>query len=308
MASSGSIDLDKTLVHKVVKELVDFELRKGESSEKLLGSYSKPIIVQIQLGKEIKDSIIHPIRIQIPHSMYSPENEEHTVCIFCRTEDKESIDELLSNSPIVGVKSVISLSQVKKLYSSYKDKKELLSNHTHFVCDMRILNHLYNLLGKVFGKRNNYPLPMRLTKVIGLPSALSNVLTATYMYLTGKSISIRFGHTGMSTDDIIDNVISGLKSAFTKFPQNGKTIQSILCKLSDSPSLPLFSRTPDAMLEYVKQKAAVSNSEIMKNKTKGDDNVKIKKVSKAKTTTTIQKETPTPKIVPAPKKTLKTKK
>ena len=118
------LELDKTLINKVVTELVSFENRKAAQSEKLLGSYSKPVIIQIQLSTEIKESVIHPIRIQIPNSMFSAESEDHSVCVFCRSEDKEAIDEFLSNTPISGVKSVISLNQVKKLYSQYKEKKE----------------------------------------------------------------------------------------------------------------------------------------------------------------------------------------
>lgn len=254
------LNLDKTLISKVVKELVDFENRKSTASEKLLGSYSKPVIIQVQLSTEIKESVIHPIRIQIPNSMFSSESEDHSVCVFCRSEDKEAVDEFLSNTPISGVKSTISLNQVKKLYSQYKEKKELLANHTHFVCDMRILNHLYNLLGKVFGKRNNYPLPMRLTNVKGLSSALNNVLSATYMYLSGKSISIKFGHTGMDCSEIVENIVSGLKSAISKFPKDGKTIQSIHCKLSDSPALPIYSRKPNDSLDYVKQRTLGAES------------------------------------------------
>jgi hypothetical protein len=39
---------------------------------------------------------------------------------------------------------------VRKEYERFEERKKLLAAHTHFFCDDRIANHLYNSLGKVF--------------------------------------------------------------------------------------------------------------------------------------------------------------
>lgn len=187
--------------------------------------------------------------------------------MFCRSDDKEQIDIYLQSNPISGLAQVISLNQARKLYRSFQDRKKLLSCHSHFVCDERIYSHLCNLLGKTFGNRNNFPLPIRYTTIAKLSTALSKALSSTYMHLRGKSVSIRMGHTGLATHQIIDNVTEGLQNAIPKFPQHGKSILSIHLKLSDSPALPVYSREKSDTLEYVKTKA------VEKTATAAPDNI-----------------------------------
>ena len=52
-------------------------------------------------------------------------NEEHSTCFFCRNEDKKIIENLFAASNFKGLKTVITVSEVKKQYSSFKDKKKL---------------------------------------------------------------------------------------------------------------------------------------------------------------------------------------
>ena len=154
--------MDATLVKKAVKSLFAYEGKKAQenSSAKLLNDYAKPILVQIQLCKAIGAPVVRPVRVKIPHTMFSPSGEDHTICLFCRTEDKAEINEHLENQPIEGLTTVVSMTDVKKLYSRIKERKKLLGDHTHFICDARVMNQLYNLLGNVFSTRNNYPVPV----------------------------------------------------------------------------------------------------------------------------------------------------
>jgi hypothetical protein len=226
----------------------------------------------------MKQPILHPIRIVIPNSLFSPDVEEHSVCLFCKSNDKENIDSFLKDNPIRGLNGVISLNQVRKLYSAFKDRKKLLSSYTHFVCDENIYSHLCNLLGKTFGSRNNYPLPIRYSKIPGLPSAIDKAVSSTYMYLKGKSISIRFASTRLSVDEIIDNVVKGLEDAVTKFPQHGKYIESIHIKLSDSPSLPIYSKKPTDTFQYVIDSAKdIPSPQVKKSEKKSEKAVNVKK-------------------------------
>ena len=127
--------------------------------------------------------------------MFSPDDHDHSICFFCRTEDKSTIEEFLQDNPIKGLGKVLSLGQVKKIYSAFKDRKALLSEQTHFVCDSRIMTHLYNILGKVFGSRNNYPVPVTVNGKDKLMSAIEKAVHATYMHLKGVQCGVLHVHS-----------------------------------------------------------------------------------------------------------------
>lgn len=252
------MEIDSGLVDKAIKALVEYDGKKKEKSgsSSLLGGNSASLLVQVQLLKDIKNSVINPIRIPLKHSMFSTSEEDHTICLFCKTDDKKSIDEYLASNPVDGLSKVISLTQVKKLFAAFKDRKALLSEFTHFVCDERIFSHLINLLGKTFGKRNNFPIPIKYSKVSGIPEAVMKAVSATYMHLHGQNVSIKFGHLGMSPKAIAENVVQGLAVALPRFSQHGKTVHSVHIKLPDSPALPIYTKQQSEALEFVKKAAA----------------------------------------------------
>ena len=66
------------------------------------------------------------MRVPIPHSLFSDEEEDHTFCFFCRSDDKEVFTKLLESKSIPGFAAVISMNDVKKYYKLYKDRKTLL--------------------------------------------------------------------------------------------------------------------------------------------------------------------------------------
>lgn len=259
------MEIDSSLVDKAVKALVEYQNKKKEKNElnDLLGGNSVSLLVQVQLLKNIKDSVINPIRVPLKHNLFSSSEEDHSICLFCKTDDKKSIDDYLVTNPIDGLTKVISLTQIKKLYAAFKDRKTLFSEFTHFVCDERIFSHLINLLGKTFGKRNNLPIPIKYTKASGIPEAVSKAVSATYMHLHGQNVSIKMGHLGMSAAAITENIVQGLTTALPRFPQHGKTIHSIHIKLSDSPALPIFTRQQSDALEFVK-KAITKTDPVLK--------------------------------------------
>jgi len=210
------------------------------------------------LNSEIKRSVIKPTRIIIPHSLFSPDEEDHTICLFCRSDDKKEIQEYLTTQPIIGVTKVLSINDVKKYHSQIKDKKTLLRAHTHFICDARIAPHLYNLLGTTFSARNNLPVQINFTKASMLPSIITKIVSSTYCNLKGTNVSIRFGHLGMSAEQVLENMLEGVVCFVSKLKNEWKDVHSIHIKTSDSASLPVYSKSADAMLQYIAQKSAPS--------------------------------------------------
>jgi len=221
---------------------MDYETKKASSSSssKLLGGPVKAVMVQIQLTKAISKPVLKPVRVKIPYSIFDAEN--HSICFFCRDEDKEAIEDFLIKNPIQGVNKLVTLKEVKRLYKDLKDKKRLLVEHTHFCCDARIMSHLHNALGKTFATRSNQPVPVDFgTHIEKLPTALAKYIESTYMNLKGLNISIHFGHTEMKAKHMSDNVYAGLDFAVNKLPNGWKDVHSIHLKTSDSAALPIYA-------------------------------------------------------------------
>ena len=82
------------------------------------------------------------------------------------------------------------MGQVIKLYKEIKERKKLLSEHTHFACDTRVMTQLYNLLGKTFGARNNFPVPIDFEKPTKLHQALQLSVDSAYMHLKVHFMSL----------------------------------------------------------------------------------------------------------------------
>ena len=247
------VQLNVSLIEKAVVALLDHNEKRNDNKTAQLLNFSKDLIAQVQLAKTIQQPVINPTKIRIPNSLFSIE-EDHSICLFCKTEDKAPIDEFLKSNPVESLTAVISLTQVRKHYVQFKDRKTLLSSHSHFICDERIFTHLCNLLGQTFTKRNNLPIPIKYKSIQKLPALIHDSISSTYMHLHGSSISIRFGHTGMSKAAVVENVIEGLNQAIPKFPQAGKSIVNIHIKLSDSAALPVYSKVSDnESFEYAKQ-------------------------------------------------------
>ena len=255
-----SSKLNKDLVSRAVGALIEFEKKKGEDKAALFDEYAKPILVNLQLTKELSEPVLKPVRVKIPHSIFNPnEPDEHTICLFCRSEDKEGLQQLVSNDPsaVPGLKEIISINDVKKLYADLKNLKKLQSSYTHFVCDPAILSHLYNKLGKTFGARNNFPVPADYKKIEKMPAAVNKaVCDSTYMSLKGKSITIRLGLTNMKKGAVVENIMSGIEFAVNKLPQAWKEVHTVSVKLADSVALPIWSKFNNEQLNFVKNKIA----------------------------------------------------
>ena len=190
--------------------------------------------------------------------MFSVDEEDNTICLFCRSDDKESITQYLEANPIEGLTKVISINEAKKHYVQFKDKKALLTAHSHFICDSRIVNQIYNILGSTFSARNDHPVQINFTNPAQLPDLVKKVVSSTYFRLAGKNISIRLGYSTMKPSHVIENVLEGVPFAIEKLQNDWKDVHSIHLKTSDSAALPIYSKIPNEMQQYVSQKAAAT--------------------------------------------------
>lgn len=231
------------------------------------------------------------------------EEEDNTICLFCRSDDKEIINAYLEKNPIEGLTKVVSINDAKKHYTQIKDKKQLLKDHSHFICDSRIAGQLYNILGSTFSSRNDYPVQINFTNPAQLPALIKTVIGSTYFNMAGKNISIRLGHTGMKANQVQENIMEGLPFAIEKLQNDWKDVHSIHLKTSDSASLPLYSKLPDEMLQYVTKQAANVPALATTTPAKSKKSEKSEKTPVA-TKTPVAAKTPVAEIK-APKSTVK---
>ena len=264
MSSTVNNELNEAEVERAVKALFKFEAKKIQErdSNSLLSGYAKPILVQVHLNKPIKVPVIRPVRVKIPHSLFDAQGEEHSICLFCRSCDKELIESRLADSPIEGLSKVVSIDQIKKHYKQFQDRKKLLAEHTNFVCDSRVFSQLINLLGKVFSRRNNHPIPVDMTDLSKLESYINKAVhNSTYMHMSGQVITLRLGYTSMTPSQVLANILAGVSVAVDKLDVGVGLggVHSIHLKSSDSPALPIHFSYKSEIGDFVSSQMSVSN-------------------------------------------------
>ena len=250
-----ALKLDATLVSKAVSAIFEYEDKKIR--EKGKRAVAKPILAQVQLKSTTKKAITRPIRVKVPHSLVTDEEDEYSVCLFCKNEEKASIDAHLAKNPVLGLSKVLSIGEVKKSFSATKEKKSLIAEYSHYICDSSILSKIHKLLGNSFAERTNCPIQVSFKTPAEIDGALAKVLSSSYMHIKGKTVSIRLGLTSMSEEEVQENTLEGLDFAISKFKGSWKDVHSIHLKTADSPSLPIYSKEPSEVLKYVKLKANV---------------------------------------------------
>ena len=250
--------ISEKLVSEAVSALLKIHSASSNQKPSLLGEFSSPVLAVIQIKPEKshqQKAVVKPIRVKIPNSLFSS-SPDSSICLFCRSEDKQTLVSLQLPSSIEGLAVILSLDDVKKQFKDFKDKKKLISSYSNFLCDARITIQLYSLLGKVFSNSSN-----RMPVPIDIP--IKNVTTetirkqvdklvnhSTFMHLPkstslsaspSSNICIRFGHTSMERHLMVENLMVGISTAVSKLSNQWRAIHSIHLKLENSPALPIYS-------------------------------------------------------------------
>ncbi|KAG7357521.1 ribosomal protein L1p/L10e [Nitzschia inconspicua] len=258
--------LDTGLVEKAVAAVLKYHETKSQQSDgklSLLGN-ERPVHVQFTLLREPGHSKPKPVQIVVPHPFYKladrsnqneDEIEEAEICLIVKDSAKPWCQEMIENFPqyMSCIKKVLTLTSLRKKYTTYEQKRELLHKYNVFMADDRILPMLSKALGKAFIKTKRLPVPIDLTRQKALPFAIQKALSATYMTVnTGTCITIRAGHTGMEEKKLVENIVAITKEAVPKMPRKWANVQLIGIKTADSISLPVYNKTPEALREIAK--------------------------------------------------------
>lgn len=260
-AESGSTKVDATLVNRAVGALMKHEASKA--SDALLGD-DVNIHVHFTLDRipEIKTLSPTPIRIEIPNPLHKVDSkdggdeddglEDIDVCIIVKDESKEFVKEMIDMFPehMSHVKKVLTLTSLRKKYTQYKNKRDLLKQYGLFMADDRILPMLGKLLGKNFFNAKKQPIPLKLTRKEAIPFAIQRCLRATFMHLNaGTCIAVRAGNTGMPNKKIYENILAIIKNGAERIPRKWSNISAISIKAAQSVSLPVYNKTKEELEE-----------------------------------------------------------
>ena len=165
--------IEKTEKGDSTKLFDDFGKAIQVSVSRILHSFCAPnsdaystLKIQLKPGERHKQaSKVMPTRVPIPNSLFSANEKEHSICIFCRSEDKLALTSVVSKD-FFGIYNYIdhsnrtelfsflaidifSVDDIRKKYHEYQDKKNLLNSYTHFLVDERVMQQIYNLIGPV---------------------------------------------------------------------------------------------------------------------------------------------------------------
>ncbi|XP_059045298.1 ribosomal L1 domain-containing protein CG13096 [Achroia grisella] len=188
------------------------------------------------------------IKIVLPHSTCFSTNE---ICLVTpdlkkgkRHDHEPTIDrweDILRNANVTAVKTILPVRQLAVEYDQYELKRRLLTQHDFIMVDTRVLSHVSHLLGKIFFKKHNMIIPVRLNENGNIKKDIDIGLRTAMLRLNlGATSTIVVGHTGMPREQIKENVISLVQQLKTKYPGGDANIRSLALKLPLSLSLPLY--------------------------------------------------------------------
>lgn len=187
-----------------------------------------------------------PIRIPIPHPIYTTENVE--VCLFVKDhkgEGHKAAKGKVREERVAGIAKVVGLSKLRTKYESHEAKRQLCNSYDLFAADERVLPSLPKLLGKSFFKKKKQPVPVRLTGK-DWAAQIRKACEATYLFWSGgNSLTIKVARSGQTQQQCVENVLAAIKAALDKVPRKWDGVQALFLKTADSVSLPIYQVLPD---------------------------------------------------------------
>ncbi|XP_012694411.1 ribosomal L1 domain-containing protein 1 [Clupea harengus] len=241
----GKLQLDRSQVKKAVLALQAF-LKTKESTECLLLNESQHISLMFTMWKIPKKE--QTIRIPLPHGIRTENGE---VCLFTRDEPNMTSDQterffkkLLTERGVKNVTQVMPYKVLKTEYKAFEAKRRLLGNFDLFLSDARIRRHLPSHIGKHFYESKKAPLSVDLlSKNLGRDMDRLIQGTTVTVGKKGPCCMARVAHSGMTADEIVENVTAAVATIISKLNmvEKDKIIKLIHLKSQTSVALPIYS-------------------------------------------------------------------
>mmetsp|Transcript_68027 Transcript_68027/g.127036 ORF Transcript_68027/g.127036 Transcript_68027/m.127036 type:complete len:388 (+) Transcript_68027:26-1189(+) len=247
----------KALSQVIAKQQADNAVDLG--AKPLFDSASKSMHLIFQLTWMPEKRLFTPRLLRLPHPMYTDQSE---VCLLCKDDCKKMYKELfLQDKKVPGVTKVIAVSKLLKEYKEGKDRQMLRDTFDLFVCDDRVYQKMWELLGVNFKSGNKYPVPIRIRtdEEDPTPKVRKAMGSTLFKPTEGMQVNVRFGRSNMSQEELLQNAVAVIKSAIPQLADN--PVQKICVQGHDTPMLPIWCRPkPDGMLNLKRYKADASSA------------------------------------------------
>jgi len=263
--------VDSALLGKAVAALLKHHNEGGageDSGKKALLGNDLPIHVHFTLERIPQQTSSKPHRVEIPHPLHKLGGDdamdvddgldEVEVCIIVKDDSKEYVQEMIENFPtyLSHIKKVLTLTSLRKKYTQYKDRRDLLKRYNFFMADDRILPMVGKALGKNFFQEKKQPIPIKITRKEALPYAVKKCLSSTFLWVSpGSCLSVKAGTTGMPMEHLVKNVAAICAKeggAVGHIPRRWSNITAINIKTSQSVALPVYNKTREELSEIAK--------------------------------------------------------
>ena len=151
------------------------------------------------------------------------------------------------------MKKVLGLDSLRKKHGKFEQQRALLHRFDVFMADDRVLPMLCKALGKNFFATKKQPIPVQLTRKTSLPLVIMQSLRSTFWYLSeGTCLTVKAGSTGMTIQQIVENVEAICDVVPNKIPRRWANVRSISLKTTHSMALPIYNKTPAELQEIAK--------------------------------------------------------
>merc|ERR1712025_355515 len=149
----------------------------------------------------------------------------------------------------MGVEEIIPVIQLKREYHDFEMQRKLCDSFDLFLCDERISKFMPKLLGKNFYKKRKFPVNVTLTggnQVV--TKSLKKALESVHGLVSGQgsSTSVTIGHTGMTPQQISENISAVVSHMITVIPGGWPNISGLYVTTTKTTSIPLYVSTTSA--------------------------------------------------------------
>uniref|UniRef100_A0A8C1BFM5 Ribosomal L1 domain-containing protein 1 n=2 Tax=Cyprinus carpio TaxID=7962 RepID=A0A8C1BFM5_CYPCA len=237
------LELDRSQVNKAVQALQAY-LKSSSLSQKLFENDGQAISLLLTLWKIPRKE--QTIRISLPHGLRT---ESGDVCLFTRDEPKMTSEQtvrfykkLLTERGLKNAIEVIPFNMLKTEYKPFEAKRRLLGNFDLFLSDARIRRRLPSHIGKHFYERKKAPLSVDLESK-HLARDMERLIQGTSLTVSNKGscCMVRVAHSGMTADEMVENVMTAVSTISAKLTMTGKNIKIIHLKSQNSVALPIYT-------------------------------------------------------------------
>ncbi|KAL2930973.1 Ribosomal L1 domain-containing protein 1 [Bienertia sinuspersici] len=231
---------------KAVNALLKWKSSKSQTQNLKLLPSDEFIYLVLTLNKIPSKNSTNAHKITLPNPLYTADSSEF--CLFVHDKISKSAKQKVEEQGIP-VSKVIKLSQLKKDFKAFEQKRKLCDSFDLFFSDKRIIPLLPNVIGKQFYSKKKIPVPIALGRN-DWKEQIDNVLSSAMLYLsTGTCSVIKVAKSSMNKDEIVENVIAAVNGVAQVVPKKWKNVRAFHLKFSESLALPIYQKVPELGLK-----------------------------------------------------------